>query len=406
MFNRRSLLFVTTIIPHAIIGVNSQPASPADVLGRAIPYYLSQSRSSQLLAVNNYGPAIALAAVFDASFVFSQPSWATTAGEIIDSFINDPSTPAYALAHGQPVSTGSAIGDELGLLPLSYVSRAQYLNESFSNSVQDFHIAEIVVDDYVLPWNKTLPDGTVSRDVGSWSPNEPDKNASFLWSDDQFMGTALMVRLGLSSGFPIDKAVIYAEWAAKQQIGFASRMMDSSTGLFYHGFNAATNDNSCCFWGRANGWIMMAHAEVVKFLAAVAPNSPHLQQVVYIWQKHTAGLINVQNKSDGRWHQVLDDEDTFLETSSTAMFLQSMADGIRNGWLDRSVVEPAVILAWSGLASTVESSGEVQGICEGTGIGADVAFYQARSTAYPSSAPGLGSVFRAAIAYEAFIKSK
>ena len=378
--------------------------TPVDLLSRAIPYYLSQSRSSQLLAVNNYGPAIALAAVFDASMTFSEPSWATTAGSIIDSFLNDPSSPAYALAHGLPVNPGYAIGDELGLLPLSYVSRAQYLNESFSTSVMDWKIAEVVVDDYVLPWNKTLPDGTISRDVGSWSPNEPDKNASFLWSDDQFMGSALAVRLALSREFPIDKAAVYAEWAAKQQLGFASRMMDSTTGLFYHGFNAATNDNSCCFWGRANGWIMMAHAEVVKLLAAVAPNSPHLQQVVYIWQKHSAGLIAMQNKSDGRWHQILDNEETFLETSATAMFLQSMADGVRNGWLDRSSVGPAITLAWAGLSSTVESTGEVTGICEGTGIGADVAFYQARSTAYPSSAPGLGSVFRAALAYEAFMK--
>lgn len=377
---------------------------PLDLLSRAIPYYLSQSRSSQLLAVNNYGPAIALAAVFDASMTFSEPSWATTAGSIIDSFLNDPSSPAFALAHGLPVNPGYAIGDELGLLPLSYVSRAQYLNESFSTSVMDWKIAEVVVDDYVLPWNKTLPDGTISRDVGSWSPNEPDKNASFLWSDDQFMGSALAVRLALSREFPIEKAVVYAEWAAKQQLGFASRMMDSTTGLFYHGFNAATNDNSCCFWGRANGWIMMAHAEVVKLLAAVAPNSPHLQQVVYIWQKHSAGLIAMQNKSDGRWHQILDNEETFLETSATAMFLQSMADGVRNGWLDRSSVGPAITLAWAGLSSTVESTGEVTGICEGTGIGADVAFYQARSTAYPSSAPGLGSVFRAALAYEAFMK--
>lgn len=384
--------------------LNLPLSTPVDLLSRAIPYYLSQSRSSQLLAVNNYGPAIALAAVFDASMTFSEPSWATTAGSIIDSFLNDPSSPAFALAHGLPVNPGYAIGDELGLLPLSYVSRAQYLNESFSTSVMDWKIAEVVVDDYVLPWNKTLPDGTISRDVGSWSPNEPDKNASFLWSDDQFMGSALAVRLALSREFPIEKAVVYAEWAAKQQLGFASRMMDSTTGLFYHGFNAATNDNSCCFWGRANGWIMMAHAEVVKLLSAVAPNSPHLQQVVYIWQKHSAGLIAMQNKSDGRWHQILDNEETFLETSATAMFLQSMADGVRNGWLDRSSVGPAITLAWAGLSSTVESTGEVTGICEGTGIGADVAFYQARSTAYPSSAPGLGSVFRAALAYEAFVK--
>jgi hypothetical protein len=379
--------------------------SPNDLLSKAIPFYLSQSPSSQLLAVNEYGPAIALAAVFDCARLFEQPLWAQNATTIIDGFLSNPSSPAYALAMGQYVNPGYSIGDALGLLPLSYAARAQYNNISYTTNDINWKLSTIVVDQYVLPWNKTLPDGTISRDVGSWAPNQPDVNASFLWSDDQFMGSAMAVRLGMSLGFPTNKAVIYAEFVAKQQIGFASRMMDSSTGIFYHGYNAATNDNSCCHWGRANGWIMMAHAEVVKLLVATAPNSPLLQQVVYVWQKHTAGLLAVQNKSDGRWHEVLDHPETYLETSATAMFLQSMVDGVLGGFLDRASVTPAINLAWEGLSQTIEASGEVTGICEGTGIGANVEFYQARSTAYSSSAPGIGSVFRAAFAYEVFSKS-
>ena len=44
-------------------------------------------------------------------------------------------------------------------------------------------------------------------------------------------------------------------------------------------------------------------------------------------------------------------------------------------------------------------------ICTGTGIGSDVAFYEARPTAYNVSAPGIGSVFRAAVAYSSWLAS-
>jgi hypothetical protein len=50
----------------------------------------------------------------------------------------------------------------------------------------------------------------------------------------------------------------------------------------------------------------------------------------------------------------------------------------------------------------VQPDGTVTGICEGTGIGTDVDFYQQRSTAYDVSDPGIGSVFRAAIAFDRF----
>lgn len=38
---------------------------------------------------------------------------------------------------------------------------------------------------------------------------------------------------------------------------------------------------------------------------------------------------------DGRWHQLLNDTNSFLETSVTAMFLTSIVRGVRGGVLDR-----------------------------------------------------------------------
>lgn len=143
----------------------------------------------------------------------------------------------------------------------------------------------------------------------------------------------------------------------------------------------------------------MSHAEIVPMLSKVAPQHPLLPVVINIWKRQSAGLAAVQNSSDGRWHQVVNESSTFLETSATAMNLYSMATGVMGGWLDQATYDGVIRSAWAGLASTVGPDGTVSGICAGTGIGTDVAFYQNRPTAYASSSPGLGSVFRAALAY-------
>jgi rhamnogalacturonyl hydrolase YesR len=85
------------------------------------------------------------------------------------------------------------------------------------------------------------------------------------------------------------------------------------------------------------------------------------------------------------------------------MALYSLATGVRRGWLDRATFAPVIAAAWAGLNKAVDADGTVNGICEGTGIGTSVAFYEGRSTAYNVSAPGLGSVFRAAAAYALYL---
>lgn len=69
------------------------------------------------------------------------------------------------------------------------------------------------------------------------------------------------------------------------QVTFAEHMQDPETGLFYHGYNFATNDTSCCFWGRAQGWVLMSHVEVALALQATDPSSPLLGEVLGIYTR-------------------------------------------------------------------------------------------------------------------------
>jgi hypothetical protein len=55
------------------------------------------------------------------------------------------------------------------------------------------------------------------------------------------------------------------------------------------------------------------------------------------------------------------------------------------------------------VAGQVAADGTVNGICVGTGVLTSVAAYNARPTTYLQASPGLGAVFRSALAYNAYI---
>jgi rhamnogalacturonyl hydrolase YesR len=143
-------------------------------------------------------------------------------------------------------------------------------------------------------------------------------------------------------------------------------------------------------------WIMMAPAEVAAALSAIQPPHPLLPAVLDIWKRHAAGMASFQNTTDGRWSQVIDHPETFLETSVSAMTLHSLIQGVLTGVLDKATYDPVIRAAWRGTASAIGIDGTVYNISTGTGIGTTIQFYEERPTGYTVSAPGLGSVFRAA----------
>ena len=62
-----------------------------------------------------------------------------------------------------------------------------------------------------------------------------------------------------------------------------------------------------------------------------------------------AALIKNQGK-DGAWRQLIDNDASWPETSSTGMFTFALISGVRNGWLDAAV--PPRSVGSSGLSAS------------------------------------------------------
>jgi unsaturated rhamnogalacturonyl hydrolase len=216
-----------------------------------------------------------------------------------------------------------------------------------------------------------LADHTLAR-------NRPQPNT--LWLDDLFMSVPALAQMGKLTG---DKK--YFDDAAHQIISFSKRMFNPALGIYMHGWVEGMSVHPEFHWARANGWAFMAEAELLDVLPADHPLRP---QILDLYRAHAKGLASYQSGS-GFWHQLLDREDSYLETSATAIFAFAYARGINRGWLDARAYVPAALLAWNAISTKVNEKGQVEGTCVGTGMAFDPAFYYFRPTS-PFAAHGYG----------------
>ena len=219
------------------------------------------------------------------------------------------------------------------------------------------------IDNY-LKWisegQQRLADGTLAR-------NRPLANT--LWLDDLYMSVPALAQMGALTG-----EQKYFDDAVKQVLQFSSRMFLKEIGLYRHGWVEAMDPHPSFHWGRANGWAIVAMAELLSMLPETHPGHA---AVLAQYRAHAAGLAAAQGRT-GLWHQLLDRNDSYLETSASAMFVYSIARGINRGWLDPLAYGPMVSLGWNAVAKQINAQGQVEGTCVGTGMGFDPMFYYYR----------------------------
>lgn len=214
--------------------------------------------------------------------------------------------------------------------------------------------------DYITTKQFRLPDGTLAR-------KRPMMDS--LWLDDLYMSVPALAQMGKLTG---DRK--YYDDAVKQVTQFAARMFNHKLGLFMHGWIAGMKVHPEFHWARANGWALMAMTELLDVLPE---DHPGRAAVLGLYREEVRGLAACQGPN-GLWHQLLDRNDSYLETSASAIYTFCMARAINRGWIDPLAYGPVVQLAWNGVATRVNDQGQVEGTCVGTGMAFDPAFYYFR----------------------------
>ena len=213
---------------------------------------------------------------------------------------------------------------------------------------------------YVFTKEYRFKDGTIGR-------NRPQKNT--LWLDDLYMYVPAVAQMGKLTG---DKK--YFDDAVKQVLDYSKRMFNKEKGLYMHGWVESMEVHPQFHWGRANGWALLAICELLDVLPEQHPGRAAVLQQ---FREHAKGLARYQSGS-GFWHQLLDKEDSYLETSATAIYSYCIAHACNKGWLDPMTYGPMSILAWNAVSTKITAKGQVEGTCVGTGMAFDPAFYYHR----------------------------
>lgn len=213
---------------------------------------------------------------------------------------------------------------------------------------------------YIMTKEFRLADGTFAR-------KRPHKNT--VWLDDMFMAIPAIAYMG---AYTNDSK--YFDEAAKQIMLFKDKMWVKEKKLFRHGWVEAMNPHPAFHWGRANGWAILTMCEVLDVLPE---NHPQRGAILDLLRQHIEGLVALQGK-DGFWHQLLDRNDSYEESSCTAIYTYCIAHAINQGWISALAYGPAVQLAWHAVEASIDAQGRFMNTCVGTGMGFAPAFYMYR----------------------------
>ena len=239
--------------------------------------------------------------------------------------------------------------DDCGSFGSLMLEVAKYFDIPYSKEIADY------IADYISNKQIRLEDGTFFRKNLMHTFHEDT-----MWADDLYMSVPFLCRY-----YKLTGDARYVNDAAKQFLGFKKKLFMPEENLMSHVYDFTYDTATFVPWGRGNGWVGFSLSELLEVL----PQEHELRpQLLDMFKTLCSGYLKYQDEN-GMWHQVVNDLESYPETSCTSMFIYSFSRGIRFGWLTDNTDEyiKAVYKGWTALSKTsVDASGNVYGVCRGS----------------------------------------
>lgn len=195
------------------------------------------------------------------------------------------------------------------------------------------------------------------------------ENKNQLWDDTLMMTVLPLAKIGKLLNRPE-----YIEEARYQFLIHVKYLQDRKTGLWYHGWTFEGNHNYAeALWARGNCWITIAIPEIIEILE-LAENDELQIFLIHTLNAQVAALKKYQHES-GLWHTLINDQDSYLESSATAGFAYGILKAVHKHYISAEYEEVAY-KAMAGLLNEIDENGEVQHVSVGTGMGDHLDFYR------------------------------
>ena len=184
-----------------------------------------------------------------------------------------------------------------------------------------------------------------------------------LWVDSLFMLGNVLFRLGelFDDGASLD-------FFSEQFLIFTAALQEDS-GFFKHADQWLTPQTDGVYWGRGNGWVVVAGAWYLRVRALRGETDDAVLDAV---TRLTAAALDTQDPDSGLWWTIVNRPgQTYLETSAAALFAGGMARLWRTGLAGDEVLGP-IRAAMDGVRSrilTVDGVPVVTGVSGPTTVG-------------------------------------
>jgi unsaturated rhamnogalacturonyl hydrolase len=194
-----------------------------------------------------------------------------------------------------------------------------------------------------------------------------DPNEQQLWVDTLFMTVLFLAKFG-----QVTKTEKYIQEAIYQYLLHIKYLVDPVTGLWFHGWSFKGRHHFAkALWARGNSWYT---AGVVNLIEILQLDGALRRYFITVLEAQVKQLGCLQD-SGGLWRTLLDDPDSYLETSASAAFAYGILKAVRLGYLE---TQYAVIgrRATDGILRKIDPDGTVQGVSYGTAMGLNLEHYK------------------------------
>lgn len=185
-------------------------------------------------------------------------------------------------------------------------------------------------------------------------------NDQELWDDTLFMTVLFLAMYG-----KLVNKQEYVEEAMYQFLLHIKYLSDRKTGMWYHGWSFKEKGNFAeALWGRGNCWITIA---IPEFIELVDPQGADRRFLIETYKRQVEALAEFQDAS-GMWHTLVDDKDSYVESSATCGFAYGILKGIHMGLIGEEYM-PCVEKALDAILAYINEDGVVEQVSYGTPMG-------------------------------------
>jgi len=177
-----------------------------------------------------------------------------------------------------------------------------------------------------------------------------------LWVDSLFMFGNVFLRQGELFDDPT------ALGQMSDQFHIFTDLLQDPNGWYRHAYQWKSPQDPDVYWGRGNGWVTAAGADLVRVLSNRGERDTKVEDAL---KKQVSVILSTQDADSGLWWTVVNRPgETYLETSAAALFAFGMARGWRYGVLGDEVL-PVIAKAMKGVRARVVTNAEGQPVVTG-----------------------------------------